>query len=266
MKPSGKKPSGKKTINMNISNQTKSDEEIFNNNNKFVKKKMNEEKLYKRRYAAVTLMVILAAAIITAASLHEGSRKENDSAQQTAGEAVDASAIEQLSADDRKIATLYAGMYGFSEEEVAGMKLEGGDWDSVYTKLEEAYFSISETEKYQMAEEGYLLEDLYEAEIMARKTGKRAMDLALAKGKADEKKSWTDVLGEDAKEEKSIEEKLGLMAGQVRKLKKKKYTKDERIDIALLCLNRKESFGDIMKELESGKSIGELKEESEHEK
>lgn len=237
--PSGKKPSGRKIINMHISNQAK--------------------------YLNATLMAILAAAIITAASLHEGSRGKNASLQETAGEAVDAGAMEQLSADDRKIVALYAEMYGFSEEEVAGMRLEGGDWDSVYTKLEEAYFSISETEKYRMAEEGYLLEDLYEAEIMARKTGKRAMDLALAKGKADEEKSWTDVLGEDAGGEKSIGEKLGLTAGQVRKLKKKKYTKDERIEIALLCLNRKESFGDIMKELESGKSIGEMKEESQHE-
>lgn len=237
--PSGKKPSGRKISNERISNQTK--------------------------YAAATLMAILAAAIITAASLYEGNRKKDASVQETAGEAVPVSAMEQLSVDDQKIAALYAGMYEVSGEEVARMRLDGGDWDSVYTKLEEAYFSISETEKYQMAEEGYLLEDLYEAEIMARKTGKRAMELALAKGKADEKKSWTDVLGEDAGGEKSIEEKLGLTAGQVRKLKKKKYTKDERIDIALLCLNRKEAFGDIMGELESGKSIREMREESQHE-
>ena len=173
-------------------------------------------------------------------------------------------AWEQLNADDQKIAGIYAELYDVSEERVANLKLDMEDWEEVNSKLDTEYFTIGETEKYQMSEDGYSLEDLHEAETLARKTGKRALDLAKLKGKSAEKKKWSEVLSDEQKD--SIEEKLGLTKEQIRSLEKKKYSQSERIDIALLCFNRQEAFEEIMKKLESGQSIVGMKEETAHEK
>lgn len=173
-------------------------------------------------------------------------------------------AWEQLDTDDKKIAGIYAELYDVPEERVANLKLDMEDWEAVNRKLDTEYFTIGETEKYQMSEDGYSLEDLYEAETLARKTGKRALDLAKLKGKSVENKKWSEVLSDEQKD--SIEEKLGLTKEQIRSLKKKKYSQSERIDIALLCFNRQEAFEEIMKKLESGQSIVEMKEETAHEK
>lgn len=173
-------------------------------------------------------------------------------------------ALEQLDIDDQKIAGIYAELYDVPEERVANLKLDMEDWEAVNRKLDTEYFTIGETEKYQMSEDGFSLEDLYEAETLARKTGKRALDLAKLKGKSVENKKWSEVLSDEQKD--SIEEKLGLTKEQIRSLKKKKYSQSERIDIALLCFNRQEAFEEIMKKLESGQSIVEMKEETAHEK
>jgi len=173
-------------------------------------------------------------------------------------------AWEQLNVDDQKIAGIYAELYDVSEERVANLKLNMKDWEVVNSKLDTEYFTISETEKYQMSKDGYSLEDLYEAETLARKTGKRALDLAKLKGKSTENKKWSEVLADEQKD--SIEEKLGLTKEQIKSLEKKKYDQSERIDIALLCFNRQEPFEKIMERLESGQSIAEMKEETADEK
>lgn len=227
-----------------------------------MKKVSKNTGIYTKKYGMVAFMAVLSVMIIMAGILHNHDRKEKKNVQETVE--IPVSAMEQLSKDEQTIAVMYAEMYGVSKDEVAEMKLENGAWDNVYTKLEEAYFTIGETDKYQMAEEGYLLEDLYEAEVLARKTGRKAIELAKAKGKADEKKSWQEVFAQENVREKSIEEKLGLTVKQIKKLKKKNFTEDERIDIAILCLNRKETFEDVMKELESGKTTRDLKEETEY--
>ncbi|MCH5266691.1 MAG: hypothetical protein J1F02_12385 [Lachnospiraceae bacterium] len=58
----------------------------------------------------------------------------------------------------------------------------------------------------------------------------------------------------------------GLTAVQVKQLEEKGYTQDERVEIALLCLNREETLEDVLEKLEKGKSISELKEETKDEK
>lgn len=108
-------------------------------------------------------------------------------------------ALQQLNADEKKIVSVYAQLYDVSEEKVAKLKLDTGDWEQVNAKLDTEYFTIGESKKYQMVQEGYDLEDLNMAEKLARKTGKRALDLAKAKGKAEEKKKWTIVLEEEEK-------------------------------------------------------------------
>lgn len=218
-------------------------------------KKKNSNRFSTRKQYIISMAVIVLLLALSGGMFlykgHDGNKSAKD---------VQKSAWEQLSADDRKIASLYAEMYEVSKESVADMKQESDDWNEVYTRLETAYFTIGETEKYQMAEDGYLLDDLYEAEVLARKTGKRAIDLAKAKGKSSEGKKWSDVLEDTG--EKSIEEKLGLTKQQVKELEKKKYSKDERIEIAILCFNRQESVEDVIRELESGKTIAEMKEET----
>ena len=219
----------------------------------------NLVKKYRIPMGGILLVLLLVGIAIP--TYRKNANKDTHTDKQAATEK---KTLEQLSADDQTIAETYAALYGESAELVAEMRLEEEDWDKVYERLEEAYFSIGETKKYQMAEDGYSLDDLEEAEILARQTGKKALDLALAKGKASDNKKWSDILDTDTAE--SVEEKLGLTGEQIEELKKKEYSGEDRIAIALLCFNRNESFEDVMKELNSGRSIAQLKEEIDDEK
>lgn len=213
-------------------------------------------KKYRIPIVGIFLVFLFSGMVLTATV-----KRDTDTDKQPAA---GTGAMDQLSADDRTIAETYAALYGESAEQVAAMRLEEESWDQVYARLEEAYFSIGETKKYQMVEDGYLLEDLKDAETLARQTGKKALDLALAKGKSNDSKEWSDILDTDTAE--SVEEKLGLTEDQVEELKKKGYREEDRIEIALLCFNRNEALEDVLEELESGRSITELKEEAADEK
>lgn len=169
--------------------------------------------------------------------------------------------VAELGKEDQKLVQIYAALYDKSDQEVAKMKQEKRDWKKVNEALERDFFIIPEQKKFDLVQEGYKIEDLYEAEAMSKRTGRKAMELAKAKGKAGEKK-WSEVVKDE--EIKSVEEQLGLTDDQIQELKEKKYSEDERIEIALLCMNQKITYEDIMKELKQGKSIREMKEETEN--
>lgn len=169
----------------------------------------------------------------------------------------------ELSTGDQEIVRLYATLYDKSDNEVAKLKQEKKDWKKVNEELENEFFVIPEQIKYDMAQDGYDIDDLNEAESMSRRTGKKAISLAKAKGKAGKKK-WSEVVKDE--EIKSAEEQLGLTKEQVKELKIEKYSEEDRIEIALLCINRNETYENIMKEIRTGKSIKELKEDTRNEK
>ena len=93
-----------------------------------------------------------------------------------------------LSATDRETADLYAELYEMSREDVAEQQIRTKDWDKTAKKLEKAFFTIPENEKHQMEKDGYSLEDLQEAEKLSVKTGRKAMELAKAKGKVSDQR------------------------------------------------------------------------------
>ena len=54
------------------------------------------------------------------------------------------------------------------------------------------------------------------------------------------------------------EEQLGLSKEQIQQLKDKSLSKEERIEVAVLLLNETYSFGEVLKELDAGKTVEEL--------
>ena len=107
-----------------------------------------------------------------------------------------------------------------------------------------------------MAKEGYRLEDLEEAEKLSVQTGRKAMDLAKAKGKASEDKKWSEVVKDS--EILTTEEQLGLTKEQSKQLKDRKLSREERIDVAILLLNQTFTFDEVTEELDAGKTVEEL--------
>lgn len=161
-----------------------------------------------------------------------------------------------LSTADRETADLYAEIYETSPEEVAKIRTETGDWDRTGKELEKEFFTIPENTKYQMTKEGYSIEDLEEAERLSAKTGRKAMELARAKGKASENRAWSDVVKDS--EILSAEEQLGLTKDQIEQLKKRSLSKEERMEAAILILNGTATFDEIIKELDAGKTLASL--------
>jgi len=51
---------------------------------------------------------------------------------------------------------------------------------------------------------------------------------------------------------------LGLSKEQIQQLKDKSLSKEERIEVAVLLLNETYSFGEVLKELDAGKTVEEL--------
>ena len=90
---------------------------------------------------------------------------------------------QSLSATDRETADLYAELYETDREQVAKIQAETKDWEQTGRKLEQDFFTIPENTKYQMEQEGYSLDDLEQAEKLSVKTGRKAIELAKAKGK-----------------------------------------------------------------------------------
>lgn len=56
----------------------------------------------------------------------------------------------------------------------------------------------------------------------------------------------------------STEEQLGLSKEQIQQLKDKSLSKAGRIEVAVLLLNETYSFGEVLKELDAGKTVEEL--------
>lgn len=162
-----------------------------------------------------------------------------------------------LSASDQETADLYAELYEMSREDVAEIQIKSGDWDETGKELEKAFFTIPENEKYQMEKDGYSLEDLQEAESLSAKTGRKAMELAKAKGKVSDKRQWSEVVKDS--EILTTEEQLGLTKDQVQKLEDKSLEKEDRVEVAILILNGEYTFDEVMKELDKGKTVEELK-------
>ena len=99
-----------------------------------------------------------------------------------------------LSKDDRQVADVYATLYETDKEEVARIQKKTNDWEKTNKQLEKEFFTIDENIKYQMQKEGYRLEDLEKAEKLSVQTGKKAMELIRAKGKALDNRKWSDVV------------------------------------------------------------------------
>lgn len=162
-----------------------------------------------------------------------------------------------LSASDRETADLYAELYEMSREDVAEQQVNTRDWEKTAKELETAFFTIPENEKYQMEKDGYSLEDLQEAEKLSVKTGRKAMELAKAKGKISDKRKWLEVVKDS--EILTTEEQLGLTKEQVQKLENKSLEKEDRVEVAILILNGTYTFDEVMKELDAGKTMEEIK-------
>ena len=161
-----------------------------------------------------------------------------------------------LSESDRETADLYAEFYETEREEVAKLQSKTKDWEKTGKELEQDFFTISENTKYQMTKEGYRIEDLEEAEKLSVKTGKKALELAKAKGKASENKSWSEVVKDS--EILTTEEQLGLTKEQIKQLKDKSLDKEERIKVAVLLLNETYTFEKVMEKLNTGKTVAQL--------
>lgn len=99
-----------------------------------------------------------------------------------------------FSKDDRQVADVYAALYETDKEEVARIQKKTNDWEKTNKQLEKQFFTIDENIKYQMQKEGYRLEDLEKAEKLSVQTGKKAMELIRAKGKASDNRKWSDVV------------------------------------------------------------------------
>lgn len=162
-----------------------------------------------------------------------------------------------LSAADRETADLYAELYEMSREDVAEQQKKTGDWEKTAKELEQLFFTIPENKKYQMEKEGYALEDLQEAERLSVKTGKKAMELAQAKGKVSDQRKWSDIVKDS--EILSTEEQLGLTKEQVEKLEEMSLEKEDRVEVALLLLNEMYTFDEVIEGLDEGKTVEDLK-------
>lgn len=162
-----------------------------------------------------------------------------------------------LSVSDRETADLYAELYEMSREDIAEQQMKTKDWEKTAKELEKAFFTIPENKKYQMEKDGYALEDLQEAESLSAKTGRKALELAEAKGKAFDKRKWSEVVKDS--EILTTEEQLGLTKEQVQKLEEKSLGKEERVEVAILLMNGTYSFDEVMKNLEAGKTVEDLK-------
>lgn len=165
-----------------------------------------------------------------------------------------------LSVSDQETADLYAELYEMSREDVAEQQVKTKDWEKTAKELEKAFFTIPENKKYQMEKGGYSLEDLQEAEKLSVKTGRKAMDLAKAKGKVSDQRKWSEVVKDS--EILTTEEQLGLTKEQVKTLEEKSLGKEERVEVAILLMNGTYTFDKVIQKLGAGKTVEELKKQN----
>ena len=205
----------------------------------------------KRKEIGIAAAVVLVMCLLAGTSIiirnHQNQKKLEEKREEV---------YQSLSATDRETADLYAELYETDREEVAKIQAETKDWEKTGRKLEQDFFTIPENTKYQMEQEGYSLDDLEQAEKLSVKTGRKAIELAKEKGKTSENRQWFDVVKDS--EILSTEEQLGLSKEQIQQLKDKSLSKEERIEVAVLLLNETYSFGEVLKELDAGKTVEEL--------
>lgn len=161
-----------------------------------------------------------------------------------------------LSASDQETADLYSELYEISREDVAEQQIKMKDWEKTAKELEKAFFTIPEIEKYQMEKDGYSLEDLQEAEKLSVKTGRKAIELAEAKGKISDKRKWSEVVKDS--EILTTEEQLGLTKEQIKRLEDKSLGKEERVEVAILIMNGTYTFDEVIQKLDAGTTLEEL--------
>ena len=205
----------------------------------------------KRKEIGIAAAVVLVLCLLAGTSIiirdHQNQRKPDEKKEEV---------YQSLSATDRETADLYEELYETDGEQVAKIQAETKDWEQTGRKLEQDFFTIPENTKYQMEQEGYSLDDLEQAEKLSVKTGRKAIELAKEKGKTSENRQWSDVVKDS--EILSTEEQLGLSKEQIQQLKDKSLSKEERIEVAVLLLNETYSFGEVLKELDAGKTVEEL--------
>ena len=209
----------------------------------------------KKRVCLIGILTIFLFAI--AGTVIFETRNHNQSKREQSVEKQKEENYLSLSASDQETADLYAELYEMSREDVAEQQVKTGDWEKTAKELEKAFFMIPENEKYQMEKDGYALEDLQEAERLSAQTGRKAMELAKAKGKVSDNRKWSEVVKDS--EIFTTEEQLGLTKEQIQKLEDKSLDKEERVEVAILIMNGVYTFDETMEELNAGKTVEELK-------
>lgn len=150
---------------------------------------------------AILSVLVIAGVVIFCIRQNSGMGQNGQTKNQTKEETVADKTYQSLSEADRQSADIYAELYEVTREEVAALYRQTGDWEKTGETLEKQFFTIPENTKYQMAKDGYSLDDIEEAERLSAKEGIRAMELIEAKGKTSDNKSWAEV-----KKEKGIKE------------------------------------------------------------
>lgn len=218
---------------------------------------MDYKKLIKSKKKVCVIGILIIFLFAVAGMMFFVIRNENQSKKKQNVEKQREENYLSLSASDQETADLYAELYEMSREDVAEQQMKTKDWEKTAKELEMAFFTIPENEKYQMEKDGYSLEDLQEAEKLSVKTGRKAMELAKAKGKISDKRKWLEVVKDS--EILTTEEQLGLTKEQVQKLENKSLEKEDRVEVAILILNGTYTFDEVMKELDAGKTMEEIK-------
>ena len=213
-----------------------------------------------RKLCMILAVIILSVILVMLGMLTAKGRQKNSRQEKIAEEEQEMERRETylaLDDADKQTAGLYAKLYEMTAEEVAVIRKETGDWDETGKRLDEMFFTIPENTKYQMEQEGYSLGDMKKAEELSARTGRKAMELLLAKGKASEKKDWSDIVKDS--EILTTEEQLGLSKEQIQQLKDRSVKKKERVEVALLLLNKTCTFDEVLKSLDEGKTLDEIK-------
>lgn len=182
---------------------------------------------------------------------------QNDKPEEQPKKVEQDATYQSLNESDKETAMIYAQLYEMSAEEVAKIYVETKEWETTAKELEKEFFTIDENVKYQMTKEGYSLDDLEEAEKLSVQTGRKAMELIKAKGKIEDNRKWSDVVSES--EILTVEGQLGLTKEQIETLKNMSVKESDRVDIAIMILNEKYSFEEVVSMLKKGMSVEEIR-------
>lgn len=212
-------------------------------------KGLNKRKKYFVPGILVSLIFIIAGILFF--MIQTGDQSKNEQSEEKREEV-----YLSFNSSDKEMTDLYAEIYEMPKENVAEIQQKTTDWDKTAEELEKEFFTISENKKLQMEKEGYSLEDLQEAERLSARTGRKAIELAKAKGKVSDNRKWTDIVKDS--EVLTTEEQLGLTKDQVQQLKDRLLEKEERVEVAVLLLNETYTFEEVVKELDTGKTVREL--------